>query len=108
MEEKISGFYIAERYFSNDESKPSVALANIHAEVPDIGANKDKILKAIEIFKERKVNIAISQSFVFPVISGRTNRPVGVTWTVRSSKITRIGLRIVLDPRLMTASGASF
>jgi len=63
VEKKMSGFYIAERYFSNDESKPSIGLANIHAEVPDIEANKDKISKAIEIFKERKVNIAIFPEF---------------------------------------------
>ncbi len=63
MEEQISGLYIAERYFSNDETKPSIGLANIHAEVPDIEANKDKILKAIEIFKDRKVNIAIFPEF---------------------------------------------
>jgi len=63
VEEKVSGFYVAERYFSNDESKPSFGLANIHAEVPDIEANKDKISKAIEIFKERKVNVAIFPEF---------------------------------------------
>ncbi len=63
MEEKISGFYMAERYFLNDESKPFVGLANIHAEVPDVEANKDKNSKVIEIFKDRKVNIVIFPEF---------------------------------------------
>ena len=56
-------FLIAERFFSHDEDNPSVGLANIHAVVPDIEANKDKILQATRIFKERKVNVAIFPEF---------------------------------------------
>ena len=57
--ETVDDFLIAERSYCDDESKLSVGLANIHAEVPDIEANKDKILRAASIFKERGVNIAI-------------------------------------------------
>ena len=52
-------FPIAERSYCDDESKLSVGLANIHAEVPDVRTNKDKILRATSIFKERGVNIAV-------------------------------------------------
>jgi predicted amidohydrolase len=54
---------IAEREFSDDESKLSIGLANIRADVPDIEANKDKILRAAAIFKERGVNMAIFPEF---------------------------------------------
>lgn len=57
------GFPIAERFFSKDNSKLSIGLANIHAIVPDIEANKAKIVAASEIFKERKVNVAIFPEF---------------------------------------------
>ena len=53
----VDGFLIAERSYSDDESKLSVGLANIHAEVSDVEANKDKILRAARIFKERGVPI---------------------------------------------------
>jgi len=52
-------FKTVERSYCDDESKLSVGLANIHAEVPGIEANKDKILRAAEIFKERGVNICV-------------------------------------------------
>ena len=61
--EKVDEFLIAERWYSGDESKLSVGLANIHAEVPDISANKDKILRACKIFEERGVNIAVFPEF---------------------------------------------
>ena len=61
--EKVDEFLIAERTYCDDESKLSVGLANIHAEVPDVEANKDKILRAIKIFKERKVNVAVFPEF---------------------------------------------
>ncbi|MEA2188708.1 MAG: hypothetical protein QOK16_3719 [Solirubrobacteraceae bacterium] len=38
--ESIDEFLIVERSYSDDESKLSVGLANIHAEVPDVEANK--------------------------------------------------------------------
>jgi len=56
-------FLIAERFFSHDEGNLSIGLANIHAVVPDIEANKEKILQATQIFKERKVNVAIFPEF---------------------------------------------
>ena len=61
--ETVDDFLIAERSYCDDESKLSVGLANIHAEVPDIEANKDKILRAASIFKERGVNIAVFPEF---------------------------------------------
>ena len=57
------GLLIAERSYSDDASKLSVGLANIHAAVPDIEANRDKILRAVEIFKQRGVNIAVFPEF---------------------------------------------
>ncbi len=61
--ETVDEFLIAERSYCDDESKLSVGLANIHAEVPDVEANKDKILRAASIFKERGVNIAVFPEF---------------------------------------------
>lgn len=58
-----SDFLITERFFSHDESNLSIGLANIHAAVPDIEANKEKMLEAMRIFKERKVNVAIFPEF---------------------------------------------
>ena len=56
-------FLVAERYCSNDEGKLSVGLANIEAIVPDIEANKDKMLRVLEVFKNRRVNVAIFPEF---------------------------------------------
>ncbi|WP_300007002.1 carbon-nitrogen hydrolase family protein [Pseudonocardia sp.] len=56
-------FLIAERSYSDDESMLSVGMANIHAEVPGLEANKDKILRAASIFAERGVNIAVFPEF---------------------------------------------
>ncbi len=61
--ETVDEFLIAERNYSDDESMLSVGLANIHAEVPDLEANKDKILRAASIFAERGVNIAVFPEF---------------------------------------------
>lgn len=57
------GFHIFERFFSEHDEYLSVGIANIHARVPDIEANKDKILRIAEIFKRRKVNMAIFPEF---------------------------------------------
>ena len=57
--ETVDEFLIVQRSYGDDESKLSVGLANIHAEVPDVEANKDKILRAASIFAERGVNIAV-------------------------------------------------
>ena len=56
-------FLVAERYCSDDEGKLSVGLANIEAIVPDIEANKDKMLRVLEVFKNRRVNVAIFPEF---------------------------------------------
>jgi predicted amidohydrolase len=53
------GFPIVERSYCDDASKLSVGLANIHAVVHDVEANKDTILRAASVFKERGVNIAV-------------------------------------------------
>jgi len=58
-----SGFRVTERWFSDDQSLLSIGIANIHAVVSDIEANKKKIIHAMEIFKERKVNLAIFPEF---------------------------------------------
>ena len=58
-ESKGAEFRITERYFSNDEDLPSMGIANIHSIVPDIEANKTKMLRALEIFKEKGVNWAV-------------------------------------------------
>jgi len=58
-----SGFRVTERWFSHDERLFSIGIANIHPVVLDIEENKAKILRAIEIFKEKKVNMAIFPEF---------------------------------------------
>jgi predicted amidohydrolase len=57
--ERVDEFLVVERTFSADPAKLSIGLANISAAVPDVEANKDKILRVAAIFKERGVNIAI-------------------------------------------------
>ena len=59
----IDGFQVLERTYSNDETLPSVGLANIHAVVPGIEANKQKILDAVGVFAELGVNVAIFPEF---------------------------------------------
>ena len=61
--EQVDEFLVVERLFSEDVGLLSVGLANIHAEVPNIEANKEKILRACQIFKERGANIAIFPEF---------------------------------------------
>lgn len=61
--EQVDEFLVVERVFSEDAGLPSVGLANIHAEVPKIEANKEKILRACQIFKERGANLAIFPEF---------------------------------------------
>ncbi len=58
-----NGFLIAERYCSDDDSLLSVGLANIEACVPDIEANKAKMLQILEIFRAKGVNLAIFPEF---------------------------------------------
>lgn len=61
--ETADEFTVLERIYCDDASKLSVGLANIHAVVPDIEANKDKIVRAAQAFKERGVNIAVFPEF---------------------------------------------
>ncbi|NOK58783.1 MAG: hypothetical protein GFH27_549301n189 [Chloroflexi bacterium AL-W] len=61
--EQIDEFLVVERLFSEDTKLLSVGLANIHAEVPNIAANKEKILRACQIFKERGANLVIFPEF---------------------------------------------
>lgn len=56
-------FPVIERAYSDDPAGLSVGLANISAVVPDIEANKDKILRAVRVFKEKRVNLAVFPEF---------------------------------------------
>jgi predicted amidohydrolase len=58
-----NGFMIIERTFSPDDRHISIGIANLHAVVPDIEANKDKMLRALEVFKAKQVNLAIFPEF---------------------------------------------
>jgi predicted amidohydrolase len=58
-----NGFIIIERTFSLDDRHISIGIANLHAVVPDIEANKDKMLRALEVFKAKQVNLAIFPEF---------------------------------------------
>ena len=84
-------FVIVERSYCDDESKLSVGLANIHAEVPDIEANKDKILRAATIFKERGVNIAVFPEFCLSGYFWDAHEDCLATSTRRSPAITPTG-----------------
>src|SRR5438270_991814 len=57
--EVIDGFPVVKRVYSEDPKGLSIGLANISAVVPDIEANKDKILRAARIFRDCRVNFAI-------------------------------------------------
>lgn len=59
----VDGFQVLERTYSQDDKFPSIGLANIHAIVPGIEANKDKIVRVVKIFKELGVNIAVFPEF---------------------------------------------
>ncbi|MDQ3648313.1 MAG: carbon-nitrogen hydrolase family protein, partial [Actinomycetota bacterium] len=60
---RAEGFYVVERTYSEDASRLSVGLANISAVVPDVQANKDKVLRVARVFKERGVNVAVFPEF---------------------------------------------
>ncbi len=57
--EVVDGFPVVERVYSDDAAALSVGLANISATVPGIEANKEKILRVAQIFKDRGVNFAV-------------------------------------------------
>ena len=56
-------FEVVERSYGDGHDGLSIGLANIHAAVPDVEANKDKVLRVAKIFKERGVNVAIFPEF---------------------------------------------
>jgi len=58
-----NGFIIIERAFSSDDRHLSLGIANLHAVVPDIEANKDKMLGTLEVSQAKKVNLAIFPEF---------------------------------------------
>ncbi len=59
----IDGFQVIERTYSTQDGFPTVGLANIHAVVPGIEANKAKIIAATRVFAELGVNVAIFPEF---------------------------------------------
>ena len=61
--EHADGFLLVERTYGDDPSMPSVGLANIHAIVPGIEENKEKIERACRVFKQRGVNFAVFPEF---------------------------------------------
>src|SRR4051812_21208874 len=58
-----SDFKVIERSYSDDDSGLSVGIANISAVVPDIDANKDKVLRAVEVFRDKGLNLAVFPEF---------------------------------------------
>ena len=62
-EEQTNGFTVIETTYSDDPDNLSIGLANIHAIVPGIESNKERILEAIDTFKEYEVNIIIFPEF---------------------------------------------
>ena len=54
---------IVQRAYSDDQDMLSVGLAQIHATVPGIEANKDKILNAATLFKEHGANVVAFPEF---------------------------------------------
>lgn len=62
-EQKVNGFTVVERTYSDDPNALSIGIANIYATVPGIEANKEKILEVIDILKEYKVNMIIFPEF---------------------------------------------
>lgn len=60
----IDGFQVVERTYCDDDSFPSIGLANIHAEVPGVETNKAKVERCLRIFRDHGVNVAIFPEFV--------------------------------------------
>ena len=83
--EQVDEFLVVERVFSEDAGLPSVGLANIHAQVPNIEANKEKILRACQIFKERGANLAIFPEFC---LSGYFWEDEDACWAYMNEAVT--------------------
>ena len=62
-EEKVGKFNVVERKYSNDDSLLSVGIGNIHAMVPNVEGNKNKISEAISIMKGRGANVILFPEF---------------------------------------------
>ncbi|MDQ3648609.1 MAG: carbon-nitrogen hydrolase family protein [Actinomycetota bacterium] len=56
-------FSIVERSYGDNEDGLSVGIANIHAAVPDVQANKDTIVQVAQTFAERGVDYALFPEF---------------------------------------------
>ncbi|MCP4670948.1 MAG: carbon-nitrogen hydrolase family protein [Desulfobacula sp.] len=50
---------IVEKYFSENMENISVGIANINPETRNLEQNKNKIIKALEVFSEKKANLVI-------------------------------------------------
>lgn len=61
--EVVDSFPVIERAYSDDPAGLSVGLANVSADVLDIEANKNKIVRIAQVFKERGVNFAVFPEF---------------------------------------------
>ncbi len=83
--ERVDEFLVVERIFSEDAGLPSVGLGNIHAEVPNIEGNKEKILRACQIFKERGANAAIFPEFC---LSGYFWEDENACWDYMNEAVT--------------------
>jgi predicted amidohydrolase len=59
----VADIQLVERAYSDNREHLSVGLAQIHAAVPDIEANKDKVLSAAKLFKEHNANVAVFPEF---------------------------------------------
>jgi predicted amidohydrolase len=58
-ESKSGDFKILEREFCNDDSKCTVGLAQVIADVPDTNAIRDKMLAVVDVFKSKNVNMIV-------------------------------------------------
>lgn len=58
-----SSITIRERAFAPSENSLSIGIANIQAVVPGIEENKKKLLEAMAVFKEKKVNMVVFPEF---------------------------------------------
>lgn len=59
----VDGFLVVERTYCPDDAFPSIGLANIHATVPGVEENKEKIARAARVFAEFGVDVAIFPEF---------------------------------------------
>jgi predicted amidohydrolase len=57
------GAKVLRRVFSRNASGVTVGLANLHAVVPDVQANRDKVLESLKVFKSMGVNLAVFPEF---------------------------------------------